>query len=514
MKTLSVTRRLFLATVLASGSLTLVSGAFAQQKVLTVGSAFVPPSLDPALSGNGRAGMAIGPAYEPLVRVAADGSFRPALATKWEIAPDAKSVTFTLREDAKFSDGEPVTAEAAKKSIDYFRTKPGNAFAVNLATVTSIDVLGPYQFRINVSSPQPALVNLFESYWNGGMLISPKGVDNPDSLPKETHGAGPYVLDPSATILGKSYTYVPNPLYYDKSRIKWDKVVISVYQDQNAGLQAMKAGQLLLLSSDPLTANSNVNSLPPDLRILSEPTAWTGLILSDRDGESPQPALKDVRVRQAINYALDRKLMTKALFGKFAEPTVQLQARGFVGYDAALEDRYPYDPAKAKELLAAAGYPNGLELNIAYVNNSMSQFLQQAISAQLRKVGITVKGMEAQNFGVLQSMGDNKAFSAVVLNSNSGIPNLAKFQVLGAKGGFNYYRNTDDTLTKLMDEASNLPVEKAGEAWKKVYGRVVDIAWAAPIAAIDVAYFASNTIKTPPIGQSVVIDLTDVEPAN
>jgi hypothetical protein len=86
--------------------------------------------------------------------------------------------------------------------------------------------------------------------------------------------------------------------------------------------------------------------------------------------------------------------------------------------------------------------------------------------------------------------------------------------VLGAQGGFNYYYNTDDTLTKLMDEASNLPVEKAGDAWKKVYGRVVDIAWAAPVAAIHVAYFASNTIKTPPIGQSVVIDLTDVEPAN
>ena len=383
-----------------------------------------------------------------------------------------------------------------------------------LKTLTSIDVLGPYQFRINMSAPQPALVNLFEAYWNGGMLISPKGVDNPDGLAKETFGAGPYKLDPAATILGKSYTYVPNPYYYDKSRVKWDKVVISVFQDQNAGIQAMKAGQLMLLSSDPLTANSNAANLPPTMRIVSEPVGWTGLILNDRNGEGPQPYLKDVRVRQAINHALDRKLMSQALFGKFAEPTAQLQARGFVGYDARLEERYPYDPAKAKELLAAAGYPNGFELTVAYVNNSMSQFLQQAVGAQLRKVGITVKGMEAQHFGVMRSMADNKAFSAVVLNSNSGIPNLAKFQVLDSKGGFNYYSNTDDTLTRLMEEASNLPVDKAEDAWKKVYGHVVELAWLAPVAAIHVAYFASNTIKTPPIGQSVVIDLTDVEPAN
>jgi peptide/nickel transport system substrate-binding protein len=513
MKTLSVTRRLVLATGFAFGTLAVASSAFAQQKVLTVGSAFVPVSLDPALSGNGRAGMAIGPAYEPLVRVAADGSFRPALAIKWEMAPDSKAVTFTLRTDAKFSDGEPVTAEAAKKSIDYFRNK-GGGFATNLKTLTSIDVLGPYQFRINMSTPQPALVNLFEAYWNGGMLISPKGIDNPDGLAKETFGAGPYKLDPAATILGKSYTYVPNPHYYDKSRVKWDKVVISVFQDQNAGIQAMKAGQLMLLSSDPLTANSNAANLPPTIRIVSEPVGWTGLILSDRNGEGPQPYLKDVRVRQAINHALDRKLMSQALFGKFAEPTAQLQARGFVGYDARLDERYPYDPAKAKELLAAAGYPNGFELTVAYVNNSMSQFLQQAVGAQLRKVGITVKGMEAQHFGVMRSMADNKAFSAVVLNSNSGIPNLAKFQVLDSKGGFNYYSNTDDTLTRLMEEASNLPVDKAADAWKKVYGHVVELAWLAPVAAIHVAYFASNAIKTPPIGQSVVIDLTDVEPAN
>ena len=252
--------------------------------------------------------------------------------------------------------------------------------------------------------------------------------------------------------------------------MKWDKVVISVFQDQNAGIQAMKAGQLMLLSSDPLTANSNAASLPPTLRIVSEPVGWTGLILSDRNGEGPQPYLKDVRVRQAINYALDRKLMSQALFGKFAEPTAQLQARGFVGYDAKLEERYPYDPAKAKELLAAAGYPNGFELTVAYVNNSMSQFLQQAVGAQLRKVGITVKGMEAQHFGVMRSMADNKAFSATVLNSNSGIPNLAKFQVLDSKGGFNYYSSTDDTL----DQADGRSLEPAGRQGR---GRLEEGVW-------------------------------------
>jgi peptide/nickel transport system substrate-binding protein len=483
-----------------------------QPKVLTIGSAFSPISVDPALSGNGRAGMAVMPAYEPLVRTNFDGKFRPALATAWEMAPDSKSVVFTLRQDAKFSDGEPVTAAAAKKSIDYFRTKKGGPFATNLANVTSIDVLDTYRFRISMSAPQPALVSLFDCYWNGGLLISPKGVDDPDMLSKETRGAGPYKLDPAATITGKSYTYVPNEHYYDKSRIKWDKVVISVFEDQNAGIQAMKSGQLKLLSSDPFTGNTNAASLPKDLRIVSEAVGWTGLIMTDRDGEV-QPYLKDVRVRHAINYALDRKLINKALFGNFADATVQLQSKGFVGYDAKNEERFPYDPAKAKELLKEADYPNGFELKVAYVNNTMSQFLQQAISGQLRKIGITVKPVEAQSFGALRAMSDNKTYTALIVNSNCGVPNLAKFQVLDPRGSFNQYGSKEATLTRLLEEASNLPVDQAEEAWKKAYRHVVEIGWFAVVSAIHVVYFASNTIKTPRIGQAVVIDLNDVEPA-
>lgn len=507
-------RYILIAAQAALAASLLTAPALAQQKVLTIGSAFVPVSLDPALSGNGRAGMAINPAYEPLVRVAHDGKILPALATKWVISDDQKSVTFTLRPDARFSDGEKVDAAAVKTSLDYFRTKKGGPFATNLAAVTAIDVLAPDTVKVSLSIPQPAIVTMFEAYWNAGMIISPKGVADPDGLAKDTRGAGPYKLDPAATILGKSYTYVPNEHYYDKSRIKWDKVVVSAFVDQNAGIQAMKAGQLMLLSSDPLTANSNAANLPKDLRVVSELVGWTGLVLSDRDGTGQQQFLKDVRVRQAINHALDRALITKALFGTHAKPSLQLQSPGFIGYDEALEKRYPFDPEKAKQLLAAAGHPNGFELTVAYVNNSMSQFLQQAVGAQLRKVGITMKGMEAQHFGVMRSMGENKAFSATILNSNSGVPNLAKFQTLDAKGSFNYFGNTDATLTKLMDEASNLPLEKAGDAWKKVYGHVVEIAWFAPIASIDVAYFASNKIKTPPIGQSVVLDLTAIEPAN
>lgn len=513
-KILPTRRQLLGSGLLAASALGLMPGAVLAQshaKVLTVGMPFSPRSLDPALSGNGRAGVHLSPAYEPLMRTLPDGKFAPALATAWSISADSKEATFTLRPDAKFSDGEPVTAEAVKKSIEYFVGKKG-PFSANLSAMTGIEVLDKHKLKVKLSQPQPGLLNLFDAYFLSGDIISPKALEKPDQLGSATFGAGPYKLDPATTISGKSYTYVPNEHYYDKSRIKWDKVVIQVFEDQNAGIQALKAGQLKVLVSDPMTGHANEDKLPGDTRIISDPVQWTGLILVDREGVF-QPELKDVRVRQAINYAIDRKLVSQALFGKMAEPTVQLQSKGFMGYDANLEKRYPYDPAKAKELLAQAGYPNGFELRLQYVNNTLSRFLTMAVAGQLKKVGIRVVTEEFQNFGAMENAGRTRKMSALMFNSNSGVPTLARFQTLDPKGSLNFYGSEDATLGKLVGEAAALPLDKAEAAWKKVYGHVVEIAWFAPVVASHTVYFVSNSVKSPRIGQSVVIDLIDFAPA-
>lgn len=496
----------------AFAAATLASPAFAQQKVLTVGNPFSPLSMDPAFSGNGRAGTHLMPCYEPLVRVRADGSFEPALATAWALSPDSKEVTFTLRRDVKFVDGEPLNAEAVKKSIEYWRAKKGGPFTVNLASVTSIDVVDSHKVSIKVSQPNPALVNLFEAYWLAGDIISPKALSNPDQIAKECFGAGPYRLDVSATVTGKTYTYLPNPNYYDKSRIKWDKIVMSVFEDQNSAIQTMKAGQLDLLVSDPVTGHANTGKLEKNMRTISEPVQWTGLVIVDRDG-IVNPALKDVRVRQAINHAIDRKLIAKALLGDYAEPTLQLQGKAFLGYDPKLEARYPYDVEKAKSLLVAAGHGQGMNLKVSYVNNTLSRTLSQVMASQLKKVGINATLHELPNFGALNAAGANKGMEVLVFNSNSGVPNIARFQTLAPKGSLNFYNTEDGELAKLIDTAANIPLAQAEDAWRKVYAHVADIAWFAPVAATHTVYFATDKIKTPKVGQSIVIDLINVEPA-
>ena len=511
-KTFTLTRREALGGALALALSGAAPSARADDaKVLTVGSPFSPLSMDPALSGNGRAGAHLMPAYEPLVRTKTDGSFEAALATHWEMSQDNKSATFKLREDARFSDGEPVNAEAVKASVQYFIARKG-PFSPNLATLTAIDIVDPFTVKFTLSKTQPNLISLFDAYFLCSDIISPKALATPDVLGSQTFGAGPYKLDPASTVTGKTYTYLPNTFYYDKARIGWDKVVIIVFEDQNSAIQAMKAGQLKLLISDPLTANSNAANLGEGLRIISDPVSWTGLIISDRDGIIA-PQLKDMRVRKAINYALDRKLLCKALFGKFGDPTDQIQGRGFMGHDEAFEAAYPYDPAKAKALLAEAGLPGGFELNVSYVNNTLSRFLTQAVAGMLKKVGIIAKTQEFQNFGAMNNSARQHGFATLIFNTNSSVPNLAEFQTLDPHGSLNYYNNEDEELTKLITVASQTPIDQAEGAWKQVYARVVDLAWFAPVGAIHVCYFAAASVKAPQPGQSLVIDLVNVMPA-
>jgi peptide/nickel transport system substrate-binding protein len=498
------------AVMAASFALLAIPATAHAQKTLTVGNPFSPLSLDPALSGNGRAGTHLMPAYEPLVRERADGSLEPALATSWKISPDNKEVTFTLRKDAKFSDGDPVNAAAVKKSLDYWRAKKG-PFTVNFLSVTSIDVLDEHRVSIKMSESQPSIAALFSAYWLAGNIISPKGVDKPDSLGTQTFGAGPYKLDPAATITRKSYVYVKNEHYYDKKRQHWDKIVMTVFEDQNSAVQSLKAGQTQVLVSDPLTGNSNAESLPKDFYMVSDPVQWTGLILMDRDG-IVNPALKDVRVRQAINMALNRPLIGRALFGKFIDPSVQMQGKGFMGNDVANEDKYPYSLDKAKALLAAAGQAN-LNINIGYVNNSLSVTLSQAIAAQLKRAGINVKTTEYQNFGAMNAARDRKEIEILLFNSNFGPPNIARFQTLMPKGSLNFYGTEDAELTKLITEATQIGLDKAEPAWKKAYARVVDLAWFAPVGATHTVYFAHKSIKMPKPGASLVVDLINMEPA-
>src|SRR5262249_44483319 len=183
---------------------------------------------------------------------------------------------------------------------------------------------------------------------------------SPAQLGTRTFGAGPYTLDPAQTVTGDHYTYVPNPRYHDKAAVHWKKVVVRIITDPQSMLNALKTGEVQVGNGDATTIGA---ARQAGLTIASAPLLWTGVTLADRGGKVAR-ALADVRVRQALNYATDRKAIVNALFPGTGTPTSELTVPRGYGYDSALTNAYPYDPGKAMQLLAAAGYPHGFTLKI------------------------------------------------------------------------------------------------------------------------------------------------------
>lgn len=332
-------------------------GGAAAKPVLTIAFDTAPQSLDPARDAS-NAHFMRRLTNEPIIRLAPDGKFRSALATSWRyLGRGNKDFEFTLRKNARFSDGTPVTAQAVKTWFEYF-VKAAGPYATRMGSFRSIETVGKWTVRVHLRTPHPAIPFVIGDNFGWGAVSSPNAVAEPTVLSKQTFGAGPYALVPSQTVAGDHYTFVPNKFYYDKSKIRFSKVVVKVIINPTSRLQAMQTGQVDVAMGDPSTVAAAVSA---GLTVAHAPFAVTTLMLTDKSG-TVSPPLADVRVRQALNYAVDRKALTAAFAGKFGLPTSEIPSSD--GWDPKYRDYYPYNPAKARSLLAAAGYRDGFTLDV------------------------------------------------------------------------------------------------------------------------------------------------------
>jgi peptide/nickel transport system substrate-binding protein len=262
---------------------------------LTIASPGSPQTLDPAV-GDPQYSDYVNLAYDPLIVQAADGSYKPGLALRWSYGQANKTFKFELRPNVKFSDGTPLDASAVKAWIERAVKLPGGHAAGYLGALTSIDVQGPQTLTLNFSAPAPQLPMVFSQALEIGMVGSLKAPAK--SLATATAGAGPYRLDPTKTVTGDHYTYVPNEHYWNKPAVRWKKVIIRVIANPNAALQALRSGQVQVAVGQPVSSLDAARKA--GLKAVSPLSLLLGLSLSDRDGKLAKP-LADVRVRQALN---------------------------------------------------------------------------------------------------------------------------------------------------------------------------------------------------------------------
>jgi peptide/nickel transport system substrate-binding protein len=391
-----------------------------------------------------------------------------------------------------FADGTPVDAAAVKQSLEYAKRAKGNQSQL-LAGVSAIEATGPLELSIMLSEPNPMLPEILTQSYGLGGIISPAGVAAPDKLTVEnpSAGAGAYVFDPKDSVAGDHYTYTANPNYHDKGKQHYKKVVIRVFANPQAGINAVQTKQVDIIKGDGSTA---AQAKSAGLQIVAIPFVWQGLNLIDRGGEVAKP-LGDVRVRQAINYALDRKTMAKAILGEYGVPTATTVVEGADGWSKEAADRYPYDPDKAKQLLTEAGYPDGFELPVLSVRAAGIDTMADAVAAQLAKVGIRVTLDEVTDAQAYIGGSTDKSFPAVAVGYGAQPMYLmGQGLFLPAAPIFNGFKTASDELASMYAEAASATPERRAELNAQMQLYLVDNAWFAPVAFSPVFYYARSDL--------------------
>ncbi|SFP87640.1 peptide/nickel transport system substrate-binding protein [Amycolatopsis arida] len=361
-------------TACTAGSTAAVGGG---EDTLAVGFTAEPQNLDFTTTD----GAAIPQAllynvYEGLVKLDANAEIVPLLAESWTVNADRTVYDFQLREGVRFGNGAPFTAEDVKFSVERVKSEWTVSLKSKMDVVDHVEVVGPTHARVVLSRPSNAW--LFDMAGRVGAMFSPTGVAD---LANSPVGTGPYEV--AQRRRGDSIVLRANPDYWGRAP-EYRTVVLKYYKDPTAMSNALLSNGIDVISS--ITAPDAIPQFERDTRFTVLQGTTNGEVVLAYN--NARPPLDDVRVRRALTLAVNREaLLTTAwagrgtLIGSMVPPT-----------DPWYEDlsgHYPYDPGRARALLAEAGQPTPT-LRLRVPNLPYAVSAAQVVASELGKVGVTV----------------------------------------------------------------------------------------------------------------------------
>jgi len=356
----------------------------APRRTLVIGATAEPTSLDPTADAAAAGSQVmLYNVYETLVKVDATGQLKPLLAQAWDVSEDRLTYTFQLNPAARFSDGTKVTADAVARNIERIRTAPVAA-KLKQAMAPVASTSAPSDETLEVTLTRPSVNWLYEMASTAGMVINPAGFD---TAREATAGSGPLTV--ARWTSGDSIVLARNEAYWG-TPVRFDEVTFRYFGDPNAMNASMLSGQLDIIS----------NLQAPDALAQFADTSRFSVIEGTTNGEvvlgvnNSNPALADPLVRQALTLAIDRQALVDTtwfgrgrVIGSMAVPTDP--------YFEDLAGLYPYDPARARQLLEEAGHGK-LTLRLKPAALPYASRAAQFVASQLGAVGVTVQVEELQ----------------------------------------------------------------------------------------------------------------------
>ncbi len=357
-------------------------------------------SLDPYSYGDSFTINVMNHVYEGLVRYDRDLKIEPALATSWEVV--SPSVwRFRLREGVTFHNGNPFTADDVVASLKRV-SHPDSPLKGNLPAYKSAAKVDDYTVDVELTGPYPLLLNdltnihIFDAEW-----LAANNAEEPTDIAAgvegyatfNANGTGPFIVE-SRTPDAQT-TFVVNPDWWDDPRHNLTRIEFTPVASAATRVAALLSGEI------DFTENAPVQDLPrlaasPDVQVLERTDLRTVFFMFNRrdelvgGGENP---LNDLRIRQAMQKAIDLKLIRDRVMRGKSRAAGMIIAPEIPGYDEELDKLADFDPEAAKALLAEAGYPDGFEfvfncMNNGYVNEEQ---LCQAVASMWARIGLEPK---------------------------------------------------------------------------------------------------------------------------
>jgi peptide/nickel transport system substrate-binding protein len=384
--------------------------------------------------------------YDGLLFKESDGSFSPGLAESWQRDGDL-TWEFTLREGVTFHNGEPLTAEAVAFTVNRI-LDPATESPISrgFAFIESIEVTGDLTFTITTSNPQP----LAESYFAELLTIPPAYFEEvgADAFAENPVGTGPFMVDSWQRDVAVTMTANPN---YWRGPADIDSLEFRPVPEALTRFSSLAAGEADLVVNVP---SSLVPSIESNDALKLETIAGARVIFVGMNTLAESP-VQNPLVRQALNYAVDVDAIIAGVLGGLATPTTTLLTDIDLGYNDAL-DPYPYDPERARELLAEAGYGDGLSLRLETPNGRYVSDVQvaQAIAAQLEAVGVTVDFVVREYGAYVGDLFAGNAPDLFLLGWGNAVfdADFILYPLTRTDGLLSYYSNPE--LDLLLDEGS------------------------------------------------------------
>lgn len=486
-----------------SGSTSSSGGGGSDAPVLTIGSRSDVTEWDSAEFPSAPVMIYIQAVYDTLLKRDPDGTLVPMLATEWEYDESRTALSMTLRDDVTFSDGTPFDGDAVKANLERFRDA-GGIQAATMIELAEVEVVDSTHVVLHLNQPDPAI----EVYLSdiAGFMQSPAAFED-DTLKTEPVGSGAYSFNKGSSVVGSEYVFDRNDDYWGEAA-PFGQIRIKYMADETALLNALKSGQIDTTIFGTIASAQEAEAA--GFTYVPSEVDWAGMTWYDRGGEL-NPALGDVRVRRALNHAIDRELLLSQLQDGRGTITDQIWGPDGVGFDASLDGTYGFDQDKARSLLSEAGFADGLEI-VLPTGIGFDPTLQATLSQQWSDVGVTVtwEQVEPSEFG---DKLHGAEFAGTYLQWFQPVDWYLISQFVAGDAAWNVFKYQDDTVNELVENIRGSEGDERESLLKELNAYVVDQAWFGPFYRVEQLLFTNDKVDVVPQAQQGCPSLYNYSPA-